>query len=136
MTTEDPTQTYHYNIKPGETPEQARQGEPTSVTKRWIIKINDREWTLTATRYFERSGSQSKPFWRIWESGDNRRDHDGDVNINQPFDAEGPVKVGVNWPAKGTQDLQDTLRFKRDLGEAVQAATEAKQIIEREAEEA
>ena len=105
--------------------------QDTRETTSWTITVGGREWTLEATRYIERDGSKSRPYWRIRESGDNRRDHDCDVNLDQPFDDEKPVTVGINWPAKGTQDLATTLKFKQDLGSAVQAATEAEYIIKR-----
>ena len=126
--------TNSWNLRAGETADQARNRQPDSTTERWTITVNEREWTLTATRYQGRDGSRSRAFWRIAETGANRRDHDGDVDITTNRDDE--PTVGVNWPCRGTQDIETTLKFKKDLGTAVQAATEAKQIIEHEAEEA
>lgn len=105
--------------------------ETGSTTERWTITANEREWTLTATRYQERDGSRSRAFWRIDETGTNRRDHDGDVNITTNRGDE--PTVGVNWPCRGTQDIETTLKFKKDLGTAIQAATEAEYIIRTEA---
>lgn len=100
----------------------------------WTIRVNDREWTLTATRYLDgRDGSESKPFWRIQETGDNRRNRDGSVDIYQPYDNDGATEVKVNWACRGAQPIDETLRFKQDIGTAIQAATEAEYIINHEA---
>lgn len=124
--------TNHWNLRADETVDQARNNrQPDSTTERWTITVNEREWTLTATRYRNDDGTESRAFWRINETGANRRDHDGDVNITTNRDDE--PKVGVNWPCRGTQDIETTLRFKKDLGTAIQAATEAEYIIRTEA---
>lgn len=124
--------TNHWNLRTGEAADEARKNrQPDSTTERWTITVNEREWTLTATRYHNDDGTESRAFWRIDETGANRRDHDGDVNITTNRDDE--PKVGVNWPCRGTQDIETTLRFKKDLGTAIQAAAEAEYIIRTEA---
>ena len=123
--------TKNWNLRASETADKARNRQPDSTTERWTITVNEREWTLTATRYHDDDGTESRAFWRINETGANRRDHDGDVNITTHRDDE--PKVGVNWPCRGTQDIETTLKFKRDLGTAIQAATEAEYIIKTEA---
>lgn len=127
----EPT-TKNWNLRTDETADQARKNrQPDSTTERWTITVNEREWTLTATRYHDDDGTESRAYWRINETGANRRDHDGDVEITTNRDDE--PTVGVNWPCRGTQDIEATLRFKRDLGTAIQAATEAEYIIKTEA---
>lgn len=96
----------------------------------WTITVNDREWTLTATKYLDgRDGSESRPIWHIRETGENRRNRDGSVDIYQPYDDDGPTEVKVNWPCRGAQPIGETLRFKHDLSTAIQAATEVEHII-------
>lgn len=116
--------------EPKTTQTETPDGHP-QTTYPWTIQANDREWTLTATRYHHEDGTMSDPFWRIHETSDG--EHDGDVIITHYFDKTKRPTVGVNWPAKGTQDIATTLKFKQDISAAVQAATEAQYIIEHEA---
>ena len=103
-----------------------------SRTDHWIIQVNGREWTLSATRYGDSDGSESKPFWYIRETGDDGTSHDGSIDICQPYDDD-RTTVKVNWPCRGAQPIDETLRFKHDLSTAIQAATEAEYIINHEA---
>lgn len=126
--------TKNWNLRTDETADEARKNrQPDSTTERWTITVNGREWTLTATRYQERDGSRSRAFWHIQETGDNRRNRDGSVDIYQPYDNDGATEVKVNWACRGAQPIDETLRFKQDIGTAIQAATEAEYIINHEA---
>ena len=128
--------TNRWNLRTGEAADEARKNrQPDSTTERWTITVNEREWTLTATRYQERDGSRSRAFWRIDETGANRRDHDGDVNLTQDWrdDDDKAPTVGVNWPCRGTQPVKEVARFVSDLSAATQAAMEAQEIIDQEA---
>jgi len=124
--------TNHWNLRADEAADEARKNrQPDSTTERWTITVNEREWTLTATRYHGDDGTESRAYWRIDETGANRRDHDGDVNITTNRDDE--PKVGVNWPCRGTQPAKEVARFVSDLSAATQAAMEAQEIIDQEA---
>jgi len=125
--------TNHWNLRTGETADQARKNrQPDSTTERWTITVNEREWTLTATRYHDDDGTESRAFWRIDETGANRRDHDGDVEIQQSW-KDDKATTGVNWPCRGTQPVKEVARFVSDLSMATQAAMEAQEIIDQEA---
>lgn len=97
-------------------------------TKKWIITNGGREWKMIADFYINKDGSKSKPFFRIWELSDG----DASVTIEDGILSEKKPETGVNWPAMGTKTLAETLDFKRDLGTAVQTATEAQFIIDQE----
>ena len=96
--------------------------------KKWIITNGGREWKMTADFYIDKDGSRSKPFFRIRELSKG----DASVAIIDGILSEKKPEAGVNWPAMGTKTLSETLDFKRDLGTAVQAATEAQYIIDQE----
>lgn len=123
--------TKNWNLRADETADQARSRQPDSTTERWTITVNEREWTLTATRYHDHDGTESRAFWRINETGANRHDHDGDVEIQQGW-KDDKATTGVNWPCRGTQPAKEVARFVSDLSTATQAAMEAQEIIDQE----
>lgn len=123
--------TKNWNLRTGETTDQARKNrQPDSTTERWTITVNEREWALTATRYHDDDGTESRAFWRIAETGANH--HDGDVEIQQGW-KDDKATTGVNWPCRGTQPAKEVARFVSDLSAATQAAMEAQEIIDQEA---
>lgn len=103
-----------------------------AIRTHWRVEAGGRRWTLTARRYVDADGSQSRAYWDITETTEAANRGDCTITITTDHDDRNP-QVKVNWPCKGAQSMQEALRFKKDLGIAIQAATEAEYLIKTEA---
>lgn len=101
-----------------------------STEKLWSIRVGSREWRL------ETAARDGKVAWsRIWEATEGAASRaEATVTIrNGILPGDKKPEAQINWPSIGAVGLEEALAFKRSIGEAAQAATDAQHIIDYEA---